>query len=221
MTERFSGTLTTHARGRATRLMVDDNVVCDLTGLMREMHTITPPTKELSSTHFHYGPRWHSVQQLYGNTAQTQVFATLALPTVAANDTIALHPALLDIASSVVEQLPGFHTDSVPFLYQDLRLYRPLPNTLHVALTVNRHDEEGDSYAFTLYDMAGEMVARCAAMVKRKVQLHIQDVDDDTRLRVPSADNYQLRLAAEGGGGRKASVVPYAALSAGGFTSRD
>ncbi|MCG2947172.1 polyketide synthase dehydratase domain-containing protein, partial [Escherichia coli] len=96
------------------------------------------------------------VQQLYGNTAQTQVFATLALPTVAANDTIALHPALLDIASSVVEQLPGFHTDSVPFLYQDLRLYRPLPNTLHVALTVNRHDEEGDSYAFTLYDMAGE-----------------------------------------------------------------
>ncbi|WP_164066804.1 hypothetical protein, partial [Serratia marcescens] len=26
MTERFSGTLTTHARGRATRLMVDDNV---------------------------------------------------------------------------------------------------------------------------------------------------------------------------------------------------
>lgn len=127
-------------------------------------------------------------------------FATLALPTVAANDTIALHPALLDIASSVVEQLPGFHTDSVPFLYQDLRLYRPLPNTLHVALTVNRHDEEGDSYAFTLYDMAGEMVARCAAMVKRKVQLHIQDVDDDTRLRVPSADNYQLRLAAEGEG---------------------
>lgn len=215
MTERFSGTLTTHARGRATRLMVDDNVVCDLTGLMREMHTITPPTKELSSTHFHYGPRWHSVQQLYGNTAQTQVFATLALPTVAANDTIALHPALLDIASSVVEQLPGFHTDSVPFLYQDLRLYRPLPNTLHVALTVNRHDEEGDSYAFTLYDMAGEMVARCAAMVKRKVQLHIQDVDDDTRLRVPSADNYQLRLAAEGEGAGKLALCPTPRLALG------
>ncbi len=78
----------------------------------------------------------------------------------------------------------------------------PLPNTLHVALTVNRHDE-GDSYAFTLYDMARQMVARCAAMVKRKVQLHIQDVDDDTRLRVPSADNYQLRLAAEGGEGQE------------------
>ena len=84
-----------------------------------------------------------------------------------------------------------------------------------MALTVNRHDEEGDSYAFTLYDMAGEMVARCAAMVKRKVQLHIQDVDDDTRLRVPSADNYQLRLAAEGEGAGKLALCPTPRLALG------
>ncbi|MDO2301028.1 hypothetical protein Q2461_24715, partial [Escherichia coli] len=66
-----------------------------------------------------------------------------------------------------------------------------------------------------LYDMAGEMVARCAAMVKRKVQLHIQDVDDDTRLRVPSADNYQLRLAAEGEGAGKLALCPTPRLALG------
>lgn len=215
MTERFSGTLTTHAKGRATRLTADENGAYDLTSLMREMHAITPPAQGLSSTHFHYGPRWHSVQQLYCNTAQTHVFATLSLPTVAADDALALHPALLDIASSVVEQLPDFHTDSVPFLYQDLRLYRPLPTTLHVALTVNRHDEEGDSYAFTLYDTAGKLIARCAALVKRKIQIHMQDANDGTRLRVPSADNYQLRLASEESGAGKLALYPTPRLAPG------
>ncbi|STP19306.1 polyketide synthase [Escherichia coli] len=60
MTERFSGTLTTHARGRATRLMVDDNVVCDLTGLMREMPHYHSSNKGIIE---HALPLWAALAQ--------------------------------------------------------------------------------------------------------------------------------------------------------------
>ncbi|HGM7842568.1 TPA: amino acid adenylation domain-containing protein [Serratia marcescens] len=190
----FTDALTTHAKGRVSLLTENATATLDQASILRSMREMTAEVRGLPGAHFRYGPRWQNLQQVHCNAAMTHAFATLTLPTAYDRDAFALHPALLDVASSFIEQLAGYHTETVPFLYQDLRLYGPMTATLHAELTVNQHDEDGDSYAFTLYDDAGELIARCAALMKRKVQIQMLDANCDTRLRVPCAENYQLQL---------------------------
>ncbi len=105
--------------------------------------------------HLRFGPRWRVVQSAhYG---RGEALATLALPTAYQSDvdSIALHPALVDLATGFAMNLiEGYrHTNElwVPVSYKSARVYERLPARVHS--WVRNHAANTASGSFATFDV--------------------------------------------------------------------
>ena len=190
----FNSTLTTHAKGVVSELTAPAMDKLDRQTKLQSMQDVGDKIHDLSGEHFSYGKRWQSLQQVYCNKEMPHALATLTLPTVAEQDDIALHPALLDIASGFIEQIEGFNTQTVPFLYQQCHIYQAMTRTVYVEMRVTQHQANEDNYTFTIYSDNGEVILHCSNLMKRKVQIQTLNLRTEQTLPIPSAENYQLQV---------------------------
>ena len=198
----FTSTLTTHAKGVVSSVSTRANQALNLESILQDMHDVSHNIRGLSGSHFYYGERWRSLQQVYCNSDITHALATLILPPIGKHDDLYLHPALLDIASSFIEQLDGYTTETVPFLYQKLSIYAPMTAKIYVEMVINQHNENEDSYTFTIYGDSGETILHCAVLMKRKARIRTISMQGEDGLHIPCAENYQLQLEKKASGER-------------------
>ncbi|OCG21775.1 colibactin hybrid non-ribosomal peptide synthetase/type I polyketide synthase ClbB [Gilliamella sp. App4-10] len=204
----FNLTLTTHAKGTASLLITPTINKLDREAKLQNMHDVSATIHAFTGDHFYYGERWQSLQQVYCNNEMTHALATLILPAVGKQDDMTLHPALLDIASGFIEQIQGFNSETVPFLYQQCSIYAAMTRTLYVEMIVNQHQSGEDHYTFTIYSDSGEVVLHCASLMKRKVQIQTLNVRKEQGLPIPCAENYQLQLYRKSSGESELLLQP-------------
>jgi aryl carrier-like protein len=126
--------------------------------------------------HLAFGPRWRRVVCAVGG-AGDELLARLELPAELAADldALALHPALLDLATGFVHAAAGAAETYLPFSYGGLRLVRPLPAVVYShARRLEDVGAAGDPaatlrYAVTLYDAAGEVLLTVDEYAFRRV----------------------------------------------------
>jgi len=139
------------------------------------------------------GPRWQGVVRAVA-AAGDELLARLELPArfAADLDALALHPALLDLATGFVHAAGGATEPYLPFSYTGLRLARPLPAVVYsharrladTAPAVSAADgpvppappaprSEAEAailrYAVTLYDAGGEVLLTIDEYAFRRV----------------------------------------------------
>lgn len=124
--------LLTSADPAAPAVMPDDLT----TGL-----TELPPPSLLPSrtTAFAFGPRWRNVERMW--ESGTTMVVSLALPEPFAPEVAdhAVHPALLDTATGLLRRATSGDL-FVPFLYESLTWYAPLPARLRARMRVRPGD---------------------------------------------------------------------------------
>ena len=128
--------------------------------------------------HFDFGPRWDSLRQIAFGTNECLGLVELPADYRSEAQTYAVHPALMDIATGVAMYLiPGYDKPGdllLPFAYNQLTLYGPLPARLH-SHTKLKHDAGSDliSFDITLATDTGEVIAQIDEFtVKRLRSLH-------------------------------------------------
>lgn len=204
----FNATLTTHAKGIASKFDAPVINKLDRQTKLQKMQDVSAKIHDLTGEHFSYGKRWQSLQQVYCNNEMTHALAMLTLPKVGDLDDLTLHPALLDIASGFIEQIAGFNTETVPFLYRQCSIYRAMTRTMYVEMNINQHLPDEDNYTFTLYSDSGEVVLHCASLMKRKVQIQMLNIPAKQMLMIPCAPNYQLQLDRKSSGESELLIQP-------------
>jgi NAD(P)-dependent dehydrogenase (short-subunit alcohol dehydrogenase family)/aryl carrier-like protein len=142
------------------------------------------------------GPRWQGVVRAVA-AAGDELLARLELPArfAADLDALALHPALLDLATGFVHAAADATAPYLPFSYAGLRLVRALPavvysharrladtvpaasaadGPVHPAPPAPRSPAEAATlrYAVTLYDAAGEVLLTIDEYAFRRVDPH-------------------------------------------------
>ena len=117
-----------------------------------------------------WGPRWQSLRRVHAGAGE--ILAHLELPAEAAadRDLFRLHPALLDVATSLMGFLAeGTH---LPVSYGRLALRRPLPATVYSHLQRRTDGGEGRETVVVdvvLADEGGEVLAEIERFVLKRV----------------------------------------------------
>ncbi len=118
----------------------------------------------------YWGPRWQSLKRV--DIGATEILAHLELPAEFASDSgqFTLHPALLDVATSLMAFLTeGSH---LPISYQRLALRRPLSGTLFSHLRKRgdaAESKETVAVDITLMDENGEVLVEIERFVMKQV----------------------------------------------------
>jgi phthiocerol/phenolphthiocerol synthesis type-I polyketide synthase E len=94
----------------------------------------------MTGSHMRWGQRWQSLREVA--IGESEAFGTLELPSCFLQDlnTFLLHPALLDVATSFA--LPWLAAgDYLPVAAETIRVYGPLPASVHSYVTVEAGGE--------------------------------------------------------------------------------
>lgn len=118
---------TTHVTGHITTT-VDEPTHVDLDALRARLSKQDAPAKP-SGRLFALGPRWNNVREIRGERTEKLVHLALPAAFAAEANQHALHPTLLDSATSYVRDPShdGFH---LPFMYQSMVVHNRLPAEL-------------------------------------------------------------------------------------------
>lgn len=166
------------------------------------------------------GPRWECIQAVYAGTREGLAHLRLAEPFLADLEQYALHPALLDIATSFAIQSVG-EGNYLPLSYQNVRVYAPFTPDLYcfVRLPQNVGDSKevvtidvliANAGGAMLVEINGFAVKRVAAeALNRLVESSVAEVapvaamttvvgDQQTSSPVALRDLSQAILPAEG-----------------------
>ncbi len=183
----------THAEGRLLLGAVEreydelDNVLARLS--LEKNETVLPALRTRQEDHLHFGPRWQVLrEQRYG---EQEAIANLSLADEYLDDqnTFAIHPALLDIATGYAmslirgydgERCEGESCESetkaanlwVPVSYGSFCFYKPL--TQHVYSWVRNHrdnsvEQDFASFDIVMYDRRGQVLAAVNELTIKKL----------------------------------------------------
>jgi phthiocerol/phenolphthiocerol synthesis type-I polyketide synthase E len=110
--------------GPPARRIIVDELVAGLSDLP------APPLLSSPGSAFRFGPHWRTIQRMRGSGSLTVI--ELALPSAFAAETRehAVHPALLDTGTATARHGAADEL-LLPFLYQSMTWYAPLPDRLH------------------------------------------------------------------------------------------
>jgi phthiocerol/phenolphthiocerol synthesis type-I polyketide synthase E len=110
--------------GPPARRVIVDEVVAGLSDLP------APSLLPSRGSAFRFGPHWHTIKRMWGSASL--IVIELALPPAFAAETRehAVHPALLDTGTAAARH-GAAHDLLLPFLYQSMTWYAPLPDRLH------------------------------------------------------------------------------------------
>lgn len=161
--------------------------------------------------HLDFGPRWKNLREV--RFGEGEALAHLVLQDQFADDLTAytLHPALMDLATGFALPLaPGYRETNdlfVPFNYQQVRVYGPLPQRIYsyarlgavadnlerVSLNLTITDEQGKVLvtieAFTMVRInPAQMVAESAKRAAQKSSPRTPDTDKPTLLQLGITD---------------------------------
>lgn len=131
----------------------------------------------------YWGPRWQCLRHIY--LGENETVAYLSLPEAFATDleNLALHPALLDVATAVSSQFsPGERF--LPLGYEQLRFYAPLPATFYSHLARHSNRQQVLRADVTLVDEQGQVLVEIKGFALRRV-----DDQAASRLQTPSAQS--------------------------------
>jgi len=149
-----------------------------------------------------FGQRWHNLQQVY--LGDKQGLAYLELPAQLVDDLnqYSLHPGLLDMATGFLKMsnAQGDHHEatSLPFYYQSLTVYAPLPARFYsYARLSNRHGttEDDSVLDISLLDEQGIPLVEIIGYTLRKVEERTVAYQ---RLFSNTVANFQLSIGAKG-----------------------
>jgi acyl transferase domain-containing protein/acyl carrier protein len=124
------------------------------------------------------GPRWNNARQIkYG---EHQAVAHLELPGEFAGDLrdYRLHPAVLDTATSILVGMAAGENTYLPFSYQRVAVYRPLPDNVVVHARDRSRGKPGAntlSFDVTVVDTRGAVLVEIKAYTLMKVTKEKQD----------------------------------------------
>lgn len=120
-----------------------------------------------------FGPRWANVRRVdYG---KSEALVSLRLAAAFASDlgTLALHPALLDMATGGAQKLvPGFdgaRAFYVPFSYERVVVCSPIPAELFSHVRLRSSHKDTATFDVTLLDARGAIVAELSGFCMRRV----------------------------------------------------
>ncbi|MCP4571489.1 MAG: SDR family NAD(P)-dependent oxidoreductase, partial [bacterium] len=132
-----------HVRGRAAPRVAAEPRTWDLDELIArcsERTLETEPVSESSDSLVAVGPRWHSVKRIHLGTDEAMARLELGEEFAADLDVMHLHPALLDVATSLGRGLAEWK-DYLPATYRRVEFRRPLPPRFYSY--VRRHGAPG------------------------------------------------------------------------------
>ncbi len=170
-----------HARGRIKASAADTaSQVYSLDQLRHDCHneiiTVTP--EFIKNNHSNvlerklnlFGQRWHNLQQVY--LGDKQGLAYLALPAPLADDVhqYALHPGLLDMATGFLKMCDaqGSQGASLPFYYQSITVYAPLPARFYSYARISKQDDA--VLDIHLLDEQGILLVEISGFTLRKIE---------------------------------------------------
>jgi len=200
-----------HARGRIKASAADTaSQVYSLEQLRHDCHneviTVTPEL--IKSNHSNilerklnlFGQRWHNLQQVY--LGDKQGLAYLALPAPLADDVnqYALHPGLLDMATGFLKMCdaPRDQGASLPFYYQSITVYAPLPARFYSYARISKQDDGKEDDAvldINLLDEQGILLVEISGYTLRKIE---ERTVAYRQLFSDSVENFHLRLGTKG-----------------------
>ncbi len=123
-----------------------------------------------------FGPRWRVLRQAHFGASEAM--ASLALPREFHEDLdhYALHPGLLDIATSFgMSLIPGYEQGNslwVPISYRNARIYKPLPASILSWVRIansSQENEETATFQITLTDGDGGILAEFDAFTMMRL----------------------------------------------------
>jgi thioesterase domain-containing protein/NAD(P)-dependent dehydrogenase (short-subunit alcohol dehydrogenase family)/aryl carrier-like protein len=123
-----------------------------------------------------FGPRWKTLRQIW--FGEGEALAYLEMPEQFRDDmkTFQLHPALMDLATSFALPLLDGYDDSeaffVPFTYQQVRVYKPLPAKVYSharLMTDGSRQTEMPVFDVCIMDETGQPVIEVAGFMQKRV----------------------------------------------------
>jgi phthiocerol/phenolphthiocerol synthesis type-I polyketide synthase E len=174
--EAETATMQIHARGKVGPLPAEPGLAGrrDLEAIRQRCNErevlIDGPVMSSGEGLVYWGPRWQSLKR--ADVGSGEILALLELPPEFASDLgqFTLHPALLDVATSLMGFVEaGSH---LPISYQRMALRRPLPGRLYSHLRKRREGTDGRETVavdITLMDENGEVVVEIERFVMKQV----------------------------------------------------
>lgn len=206
----FQDTWQEHARGIIAPLAAVNNSKIQLETIKANCpETFDYAGKEYKSHTglMKYGPRWSIIKQIhYGND---EGLAELELADQFRSDlpALVLHPALMDIASSFMDNKISPNGNYLPFSYKNLQIYAPLQGEIcsYVKYKPGNHpDKETLVFSIVITDKQGSQLVGSDEFVLKKVKSKTQDGRQanagfrTASNRIPNAVNYALEIEKPG-----------------------
>lgn len=180
-----------HIEGKASALDGEAPAVIDIAAIKRKYQTglIRPDLDEYNgSTVFQFGPRWNNLRAMY--VGDRELVSDLEMPDrfTAELPQYPLHPALLDNALATIPLLNRLlperddRTIFLPFSYQSVRFYRPLPAVFHSYVRLKETGSANPdlvSFDVRMVDEAGRALVEIDdySLIKtQKSKLHTVDI---------------------------------------------
>ncbi|MCP4659193.1 MAG: acyl transferase, partial [bacterium] len=130
---RVEGRWEEHARGRVGPSEGTGAGRWDLAEITARCGAETAPSGTVDDTLVSTGPRWQSLRRVHLGDGEALVLLELDERFTSDFEHLALHPALLDVATGVSRGLAEWQ-DYLPMSYGMLRLHRPLPRRFYTHL---------------------------------------------------------------------------------------
>lgn len=197
-----------HAKGCAERLETQTDRTlshAELNKLHNCLLAATVPaeaerSEEGTKVRMQYGPHWNNMRRVIRN--ENEAVAELSLPEDLARDSAdyGVHPALMDRATSLLNEQTEDSRAYLPFAYKNLQILRPFPTNLCTIVQEGEHSEEARTYTCRITDLEGNVLMEIEEYVMRKVR--DQSLSDKLPLEregtLPAVGNYRLGLAVPG-----------------------
>lgn len=175
--EKNSGNIQEHARGMIGHMAAERGIAdpskYDLEALLSRCCLVKERTAAVESGHLgliRTGPRWASLTKLY--TGRDEVLAMLELPSGYMSDLegMMLHPALLDIATGLLQHLLR-QGNYLPLAYESVSIYKPMAGRMYGYVTMNRNDHEAGlvSCNVKIMDEHGNVLMEVEKFTMRRV----------------------------------------------------
>lgn len=175
-TEHANGTVTASDSNEPDALCLD---------AIRARCAVPLPVSPADTPHLRFGPRWHNIRGSHQGKDEALLELTLDQHFIADLDTIALHPALLDMASAgaqtLIADVDPLHDFFAPIGWKSVHVFAHLPASI-VAHVRYRGDVVSDGLAVfdvTIADPGGTVLAEVSRFTMIKVR-------DPSALATPS-----------------------------------
>ncbi|HEY0603583.1 MAG TPA: SDR family NAD(P)-dependent oxidoreductase [Herpetosiphonaceae bacterium] len=136
-----------HVVGKVAALPVAAQPVLDLPGILIrcapvDLH-VTTESRAKMAEFVDVGPRWNCIKAVYAGTGEGLAVLELDESFVAADERFAIHPALMDIATSFAIQSIG-EGNYLPLSYARVQIYGAFPKTLYCYVRLPHDTTPGD-----------------------------------------------------------------------------